>query len=145
MRDCNNATEAARPYFLNARRIFADIAKDVKRFKPGGELMPGITSIAALWPYARPYGVCRRFGKSIVAGAGRHHQQSVAVSCAIPNGSLSSTSMGRWRSNAQTLLDLAAADRMLVQGYHFPFPAFGHITRAGTGYDLIPSVWQPTL
>ena len=36
----NNATDAARPYFLNARRIFADIAKDVKRFEPGGELRP---------------------------------------------------------------------------------------------------------
>ena len=27
------------------------------------------------------------------------------------------------------LLDRAAADRMLVQGYHFPFPASGHIVR----------------
>ncbi len=41
------APEAARPAFLNARRIFKDIEKDVNRFEPGGEVAPGITSIAA--------------------------------------------------------------------------------------------------
>ena len=41
------------------------------------------------------------------------------------------------------LLDRAVADRMLVAGYHFPFPAAGHIVRAGSGYDLVPVMWQP--
>jgi hypothetical protein len=41
------------------------------------------------------------------------------------------------------LLDQAAADRMLVHGYHFPFPATGHIARSGTGYELVPTLWQP--
>ena len=43
------------------------------------------------------------------------------------------------------LLDRAAADKMLVQGYHFPFPASGYITRRGTGYDVVPVMWQPAL
>ena len=34
-------------YFLNARRIFSDIAKDVRRFKPGAEVAPGIVSVPA--------------------------------------------------------------------------------------------------
>ena len=34
-------------YFLNARRIFKDIAKEVRRFKPGDEVAPGIVSIPA--------------------------------------------------------------------------------------------------
>ena len=41
------APESTRPSFLNARRIFADIAGEVKRFEPGGEVAPGIASIAA--------------------------------------------------------------------------------------------------
>ena len=40
------AHESVRPYFLNARRVFSDIAKDVRRFEPGGEVAPGITAIA---------------------------------------------------------------------------------------------------
>jgi hypothetical protein len=41
------------------------------------------------------------------------------------------------------MLDRAAADRMLVQGYHFPFPAAGHVVRTATGYDFAPAMWQP--
>ena len=41
------------------------------------------------------------------------------------------------------LLDRAVADKMLVAGYHFPFPAAGHIVKAGTGYDLVPVMWRP--
>jgi hypothetical protein len=41
------------------------------------------------------------------------------------------------------LLDQVAADRMLVHGYHFPFPATGHIARTASGYELIPTLWRP--
>lgn len=41
------------------------------------------------------------------------------------------------------MLDRAAADRMLVEASHFPFPAFGHIMRTGAGYELAPVMWSP--
>ena len=44
----------------------------------------------------------------------------------------------------KALLDRAAADRMLVQGYHFPFPACGHIRRAGAAFEFAPTQWQAT-
>ena len=49
MDDANmsKAEGAVKRYFLNARRIFKDIAKDVRRFKPGNEVAPGIVSVAA--------------------------------------------------------------------------------------------------
>ena len=34
--------------------------------------------------------------------------------------------------------DRAAADRMLVQGYHFPFPASGAIVRDGKNFAFVP-------
>jgi glyoxylase-like metal-dependent hydrolase (beta-lactamase superfamily II) len=43
------------------------------------------------------------------------------------------------------LFDRAVADKMRVQGYHFPFPATGHVARRGTGYDFVPVMWQPSL
>jgi hypothetical protein len=36
------------------------------------------------------------------------------------------------------MLDQAATDRMLVEAYHFPFPATGHIAKTKTGYELVP-------
>jgi glyoxylase-like metal-dependent hydrolase (beta-lactamase superfamily II) len=41
------------------------------------------------------------------------------------------------------MLDRASADRMLVEAYHFPFPACGHMVKTATGYELVPSMWQP--
>ncbi len=43
------------------------------------------------------------------------------------------------------LYDMLAADRMLVSGYHFPFPSLGYIEKAGNGYRLIPVNWNPAL
>ncbi|MBV2358962.1 MBL fold metallo-hydrolase [Thalassococcus sp. CAU 1522] len=40
------------------------------------------------------------------------------------------------------LLDMAAADRMAVLGYHFPFPGVGHVMRDGDAYRFVPALWQ---
>jgi glyoxylase-like metal-dependent hydrolase (beta-lactamase superfamily II) len=40
------------------------------------------------------------------------------------------------------LLDMAAADRIAVVGYHFPFPGVGHVQRDGDSYRFIPALWQ---
>jgi glyoxylase-like metal-dependent hydrolase (beta-lactamase superfamily II) len=129
--------------FLNARRVFADIAREVKRFAPGNMVASGITSIAA-------YG---------------HTPGHTAFAIASGNKSmlvLSDTTNHPWLfarhpdwqgifdidgnqavANRRRLLDRAVADKMLVSGYHFPFPAAGHIVKAGSGYDVVPVMWQP--
>ena len=47
--------------------------------------------------------------------------------------------------NRKKLLDRAAADKMLVHGYHWPFPASGHVTKSANGYELVPVMWQSSL
>ena len=39
------------------------------------------------------------------------------------------------------IYDRLAADKMPVQGYHFPFPALGRVEKTGSGYrvNVIPS------
>ena len=41
--------------------------------------------------------------------------------------------------------DMASADKLLVSGYHFPFPGLGYIEKAGSGYRLIPAAWNPVI
>src|SRR3979411_1488063 len=38
-------------------------------------------------------------------------------------------------------LDRAAADKTLVGSYHLPFPGFGHVLRAGSGYRWVAAEW----
>ena len=40
---------------------------------------------------------------------------------------------------------MLVADRMLVQGFHYPFPAVGHVEKVGTGYRETLVNWNPTL
>ena len=41
------------------------------------------------------------------------------------------------------LYDMAAADKLVVVGYHFPYPCAGHVEKDGKGYRLVPVAWDP--
>jgi hypothetical protein len=41
--------------------------------------------------------------------------------------------------------DMLAADRMMVQGFHYPFPAIAFIEKAGNGYREVAVPWSPTI
>lgn len=43
------------------------------------------------------------------------------------------------------LYDRVVADKMLVQGFHFPFPAVGRLEKDGDGYRWTPAPWNPTI
>jgi len=135
--------ESAKGVFLNANRIFKDLAKQVTRFEPGREVAPGITAIPA-------------FGHTPghVAYAVASGDQSILVLCDTTNHPWLFVRNPEWQpifdmdgplavDFRKRLLDRAAADRMLVQGYHFPFPATGHIAKRGAGYEYVPVQWRP--
>ncbi len=141
----NAAPEAARPAFLNARRIFSDIANEVRRFEPGAEVAPGITSVAAFGhtPGHTAFAVASGNQSLLVLGDTTNHPWLFVRN---PEWQAVFDTDGTMAAETRRkLLDRAAADRMLVQGYHFPFPASGYIARRGTGYDLVPVMWQPAL
>lgn len=41
------------------------------------------------------------------------------------------------------MYDMAAAEKMVVVGYHFPYPCVGHVEKAGSDYRLVPVAWDP--
>ena len=41
--------------------------------------------------------------------------------------------------------DMLVADKMRVQGFHYPFPANGFVEKDGNGYRLIPAPWSPVI
>jgi glyoxylase-like metal-dependent hydrolase (beta-lactamase superfamily II) len=48
-------------------------------------------------------------------------------------------------ASRKRVFDMTAVDRLMVAGMHLDFPSFGHVVRAGGGYDFIPDVWTPTV
>jgi glyoxylase-like metal-dependent hydrolase (beta-lactamase superfamily II) len=141
--EMSRAPNRIKVYFLNARRIFSDIAGEVRRFRPGAEVAPGITSIPSFGHTP---------GHTAFAVASRN-QSMLVMSDTVRNPYLFARHPD-WQplfdmdgpmavKARRQMLDRAAADRMLVEAYHFPFPASGHIVRNGRGYELVPEEWRP--
>lgn len=43
------------------------------------------------------------------------------------------------------IYDMLVAEKMRVQGFHYPFPGLGNVVKDGGGYRLIPAQWNPVL
>jgi glyoxylase-like metal-dependent hydrolase (beta-lactamase superfamily II) len=41
--------------------------------------------------------------------------------------------------------DMLSAEKMLVQGFHYPFPSVAHVEKSASGYREIPMAWSPVL
>ena len=39
--------------------------------------------------------------------------------------------------------DMVAAEKMIVSGYHFPYPCVGHVEKTTDGYQMVPVAWDP--
>jgi glyoxylase-like metal-dependent hydrolase (beta-lactamase superfamily II) len=141
----SRAPEAAQGAFKNVRRVFGDVAGKVQRFASGKEVEAGITSIAA------PGHTPGHTAFSINSG-----NQSLLYLSDVTNNPWLFVRNPGWQAafdmdgnkaaeTRKALLDRAAADKMLAHGYHWPFPASGHITKTASGYDLVPRMWSPSL
>jgi glyoxylase-like metal-dependent hydrolase (beta-lactamase superfamily II) len=132
--------------FRNQRRIFSDIEKRVTRFDPGGEVAPGIATIAAPGhtPGHTVFAVHSGDHSMLVLGDTAQHP---AVFARHPDWQAAFDIDGDAAvATRKKLFDRAAADRMLVTGYHFPFPACGHLIKTASGaYEHVPVEWQPDL
>jgi glyoxylase-like metal-dependent hydrolase (beta-lactamase superfamily II) len=139
----SRAPQRIKMYFLNARRIFGDIGKEVRRFKPGVEVAPGITSIPAFGhtPGHTAFVVASRNRSMLVMS---DTERNPYLFARHPDWQPLFDMDGPMAVKARRqMLDRAAADRMLVEAYHFPFPASGHIVRNGRGYELVSEEWRP--
>jgi glyoxylase-like metal-dependent hydrolase (beta-lactamase superfamily II) len=45
----------------------------------------------------------------------------------------------------RAVYDMVVAEKLLVQGFHYPFPGLGHVEKDGTGYRVIPVQWNPNI
>jgi glyoxylase-like metal-dependent hydrolase (beta-lactamase superfamily II) len=138
-----NATpEAGRGLFMNSRRIFGSIADKVTRYEWGKEIAPGIASIAT------PGHTPGHTSFTVASG-----NQSLLVLSDVTNNPYLFVRYPEWQiafdmdgalavEGRKKILDRAAADKMQVAGYHFPFPATGYIVKTGTGFHYENASWN---
>jgi glyoxylase-like metal-dependent hydrolase (beta-lactamase superfamily II) len=127
------------------RKIFSNLADKVTRFDWGNEVAPGITAVdtSGHTPGHTAF--------VIASGSGRLFFQGDVSN--VPDLFLRNpdwqvmfdSDPNKAVATRRRVYDMAAADKMLLAGYHFPFPGLGYVEKAGTGYRLVPAARNPML
>lgn len=115
------------------------IQPQVKTFKPGDQVLPGITSVPLPGHTPGHVGYQIASGKQRLLDIGDSAHSSI-VSLTKPEWAIAyDNDRQEGIANRKALLAKLAADRELIFAPHFPFPGVGHIVAKGDHY-----VFQPT-
>jgi glyoxylase-like metal-dependent hydrolase (beta-lactamase superfamily II) len=138
----SRSPQGQRVNFANVARRFTPYRDRLRRYAPGAELAPGLRAVAA--PGHSP-------GHSLVHVAdGGEQLMLLADTTHRPElfvrrpglHSLFDFDAEMAEQSRRRVLDQVATDRVQVIGYHFPFPAVGHIAREAEGYRYIARAWS---
>lgn len=127
------------------RKIFGNLKDKVTQYQPGKELTSGITAIEAS---GHTPGQC-----VFVIASGNSKLLFQADVTNVPDLFLRNPD---WHvmfdhepekavTTRKRIHDMAAAEKILVHGFHYPFPALGYSEKAGNGYRMVPVAWNPML
>jgi len=139
----SRAADAAKPFFRNAARVLGPVASDIIRISGEREIVPGITAIPAYGhsPGHTVYQIASGSDGLLVLGDVANNP---ALFVRYPDWQpVFDMDRALAAQTRRRLLDRAAAERLHVAGYHFPFPAHGHVRKEGDGFVYVPSPWSP--
>ena len=132
--------------FKNARRVLeAGLKKKATPYEWGKEVVPGLLAMET------PGHTPGHTSYVLSSGADKVFIQSDVTN----HPALFVTNPG-WRAffdqdaamaeaTRRKVYDMLAAEKMRVQGFHYPFPGLGNIVKEASGYRLVPAQWSPVI
>jgi glyoxylase-like metal-dependent hydrolase (beta-lactamase superfamily II) len=132
--------------FKNVRRVMrGDVLKRLRTYEWDKEVIPGVTAVGA--PGHSP-GLTNHI---IASGSSRVYVQGDLTHTpflfvrnpgwhpAFDQDPIAAEAIRR------KVYDMLVAEKMLVHGFHYPFPALAHVEKSATGYREVPVAWNPTI
>jgi glyoxylase-like metal-dependent hydrolase (beta-lactamase superfamily II) len=133
------APEAMKGAFQNVRRVLAGVPADqLVQFEPGKDIAPGIKSVAAFGhtPGHTLFTVESKGEKFAYVADLTNIPQLFARN---PDWQVQfDMDANAARDMRRKTFEMIVNEKMMVGGYHFPFPAFGKLDKLGNGYDFKP-------
>jgi glyoxylase-like metal-dependent hydrolase (beta-lactamase superfamily II) len=132
--------------FRNNRRIFAgEVMKRLRTYDAGKEVVPGITAVAT-------HGHSMGHNSHVLASG----SNQVYVQADVTHVPFLFARNPGWHAfydqdpvmaeaTRRKVYDMLVAEKMLVQGFHYPFPSLAYVEKSGSGYREAPVAWNPTL
>src|SRR5262245_5918093 len=131
--------------FKNLRRVFDALGRKVTPYEPNTEVATGVTAVAT------PGHTPGHMSHIVASGSDKVYVQADVTH--VPwlfarhpdwhafydqDGTLA-------EQTRRKVYDMLAADRMLVQGFHYAFPGLAYVEKTATGYREIPVPWSPVI
>jgi glyoxylase-like metal-dependent hydrolase (beta-lactamase superfamily II) len=132
--------------FKNARRVFnAEVTKRVRIYEEGKEVVPGITAVGT-------HGHSAGHNSHIVASGSKQ----VFVQADVTHSPFLFVRNPGWHAfydqdpvmaeaTRRKIYDMLVAEKMMVQGFHYPFPSVAYVEKNGSGYREIPVPWNSAI
>jgi glyoxylase-like metal-dependent hydrolase (beta-lactamase superfamily II) len=130
--------------FAGFRRVFDALGRKVTQYEGGKEIVPGITAVAT---HGHTPG---HMSHIVSSGNSKVYIQADVTNMPLfvrnPDWHIMFDQDAKMAEETRRkVYDMLVAEKMMVQGFHYPFPALAHIEKIGSGYREIPIVWNPVL
>lgn len=137
----SNAPGEMKSFFDMARNAIAPYEGNIRQIEGEAEIVPGITALPA--PGHTPGHLALRLGSgdaNLLIFTDVVHVPALQFS--RPEWAIAfDTDQEMAIATRKKILDMAAADGLLVAGMHLPFPGVGHVVREGDAYAYVPVPW----
>jgi glyoxylase-like metal-dependent hydrolase (beta-lactamase superfamily II) len=139
-------TQRISEVFTNARRVISgEVLKRLRTYEWDKEVLPGITAVGT--PGHTPGHT------SHIVSSG---PATVYVQADVTHAPFLFARHPGWHAfydhepvlaeaTRRKVYDMLAAEKMTVQGFHYPFPSVAHVEKTASGYQEIPILWSPVL
>ncbi len=123
------------------KRSVAPVANEIQLYEAGAEIVPGLTTLPALGhtPGMANF-LVQSGGDQLLLTADLAYHPIVNVDRPWTPGP--DRDKDAALASRRRIFDMAAADRLLVLGFHYPFPGLGRILKTDTAYAWVPVNWQ---
>jgi len=140
------ATQRIADNFKNVRRVISgEVLKRLRTYEADKEVMPGVTAVST------PGHTPGHTSHVVSSGAA-----TVYVQADVTHAPFLFARHPGWHAfydhepvqaeaTRRKVYDMLAAERMTVQGFHYPFPSVAHVEKTATGYREIPMLWNPVI
>jgi glyoxylase-like metal-dependent hydrolase (beta-lactamase superfamily II) len=131
--------------FKNNRRVFDALGRKVTPYEWNKEVVPGITAMGTPGhtpghtSYIIASGPSRVFVQSDVTNVPFLFVRNPGWHAAFDQDAKMAEETRR------KVYDMVAAEKMMIQGFHYPFPSLAHVEKEGNGYRAIPAPWNPVV
>jgi glyoxylase-like metal-dependent hydrolase (beta-lactamase superfamily II) len=132
--------------FKNNRNVFeAGLKKKVTPYEWGKEIVPGLLAVESIGhtPGHTSYVLSSGSGKVFVQSDVTNNPDPFATNPGWhaffdQDGDVAEKTRRR-------VYDMVVAEKLMVQGFHYPFPGLGHVEKDGSGYRVVPAPWNPVI